>query len=369
VRPSTALVQSVIKKLQEPVSVRTHLTAVGAWWMRHAGVARDTITPNYFKEKLLAIDFIAEGDGFRVRCKDNAKFPTAQIARAGGNLKQFLKQALGSEPRTDRIAGSLWLLPSDVVRKRIALPAAARGNLEEAIGYQIDVETPFRSSDIHYGMRVLSETPTAIGVELHAVLKSALDAMISEVEASGVFVEKVYSCRGADEPEPVLLFSRPAASIAKVRRRVLMQCAIAASALAAVAIGPLASKALEAARLGERAEADMQVAAPVIAAHRKLAEKQSSRGHLASITQGFSDPLQVLVALTQSIPTDTWLTRFAMHDGEIQISGLTPSTSILIDQLARADLFSAPAYAAPTTLDPAYDRERFVLDIRLRPTL
>jgi hypothetical protein len=58
-----------------------------------------------------------------------------------------------------------------------------------------------------------------------------------------------------------------------------------------------------------------------------------------------------------------------MHDGEIQISGLTPSTSSLIDQLARADLFSPPAYAAPTTLDPTYDRERFVLNIRLRPTL
>ena len=113
----------------------------------------------------------------------------------------------------------------------------------------------------------------------------------------------------------------------------------------------------------------MRAAAPIIAAYRKLAEKQSSRGHLASITQSFSDPLQVLVALTQSIPTDTWLTRFAMHDGEIQISGLTPSTSSLIDQLARADLFSPPAYAAPTTLDPTYDRERFVLNIRLRPTL
>lgn len=368
-RPSTALALSVIKKLQEPVSVRTRLTAVGAWWMRHAGIARDTITPNYFKEKLLAIDFIAEGDCFRVRCKDSAGFPTAQIAKAGGNLKQFLNEALGSEPRTDRVTGSLWLLPSDLVQKRIALPTAARGNLEEAIGYQIDVETPFRNSEIHYGVRVLSETPTAIGVEIHAVLKSALDAMISQVEASGVSVEKVYSCRDADESEPVLLLSRPAASIAKVRRRVLMQCAIAASAIVAMAISPLASKALEAARLGERAEADMRAAAPIIAAYRKLAEKQSSRGHLASITQSFSDPLQVLVALTQSIPTDTWLTRFAMHDGEIQISGLTPSTSSLIDQLARADLFSPPAYAAPTTLDPTYDRERFVLNIRLRPTL
>jgi general secretion pathway protein L len=368
-RPSIALAQSVIKKLQEPISVKAGLTAVGAWWMRHAGIARDTVTPNYFKEKLLAIDFVAEGDGFHVRCKDAAGSPKAQIARTGGDLRRFLKEFLGSKPRMDRITGSLWLLPSDFVQKRMALPAAARASLEEAVGYQIDVETPFRSSEIYYGVRVISETPVAIGVELHAVLKSAIDAMIAKIESSGILVEKVYSCSDADDPTPVLLLSRPAASTRKVRRRILMQCAFAASAVVALAIGPLGSKALEAARLGERAEADMREAAPIVAAHRNLAEKQSSRGRLAGITQRFSDPLQVLLALTQSIPTDTWLTRFAMHDGEIQISGLTPSTSILIDQLARAELFSAPAYAAPTTLDPTYDRERFVLDIRLRPSL
>lgn len=371
-RPSTALAQSIIKGLQQPASIRAGLNAVSTWWLRHAALARNSVTPSYFKEKLLAIDFVADGDHFHVRIKDAVRSPVAQIPRTTRDLQGFIKDVLGRDPdllRADRITGALRLLPSDFVRKRIALPMAAKGNLEEAVGYQIDVETPFRGSDVYYSACVLSETPTAIGVEIHVVLRSTLDALISEVEASGIFVERVYSCSSDRGPKPVLLLSRPTPPTIKARRQIILLCAIAASIFAAAVVSPLANKAVEASRLGARAEIEMRVAAPIIAARRKLAAKQDSLDVIAKVAQRFPDPLQVLVALTQSIPSDTWLTRLAMHEGEIQISGLTPSTSVLIDQLARSDLFSPPAYAAPAVVDPNFERERFVLNIRLRPSL
>jgi general secretion pathway protein L len=372
VRSSPALAQSIIKGLQQPVSVRTGLNAVSAWWLRHAAIARDAVTPRYFKERLLAIDFVAEGDHFNVRDKDGAGIPATQIPRTDEDLRGFIKDVLGQDAallRADRITGALRLLPSGLVRKRISLPTAVKGNLEEAVGYQIDVETPFRTSDVYYGARLVAETSTAIGVEIHVVLRSTIDALISEVDASGIFIERVYSCTSDRDPEPVLLLSRPTAPTTKARRQIILLCTIAASIFAAAVLSPLVNKAVDASRLAERAEIDMRLAAPIIAARRKLAAKEDSKQVIAKIAQRFPDPLQILVALTQSIPSDTWLTRLAMREGEIQISGLTPSTSILIDKLARTDLFSPPAYAAPAVLDPSFDRERFVLNIRVRPSL
>jgi len=41
----------------------------------------------------------------------------------------------------------------------------------------------------------------------------------------------------------------------------------------------------------------------------------------------------------------------------------------LIDQLAATGLFYSPSYAAPTVRDSEFDRERFVLSVKLKPSL
>ena len=364
------MAQSIIKTLQQPVTLGAGLKLVWAAWCRHAVIALEAVMPAYFKERLLAIDIVANGRQLRV-ISDTPAGSTLAVSDPD-DLPRSITDILDRQqvlPAVDRVTGALGLLPPSTVRKRIALPAAAKSNLQEAVGYQIDVETPFRGSDVYYGARVLSETPTTISVEVSVAPKTTIDQQISAIEQSGISIEKIYSCQSEDDPEPIVLLARRADAPVGMRRQILLMSLLTVALVALAMIAPLAAKAFEANRLGESAERSIQTAAPVIAAQRKLTAKLDAKATVAKVVQRFPDPLQVLAALTQSIPTDTWLTRFAMRDGEIQISGLTPSTSALIDELARSDMFYPPAYAAPAIRDSQFDRERFVLNMRLRPGL
>jgi general secretion pathway protein L len=363
------MAQSILQALKQPVTLRTGLNAVWAWWSRHAAIALDAATPRVFKERLLCIDVVADGNQLCIGDEGHARTVAASDPEA---LQNSVADTLGEHPawRTaDRVTGRLHLLPPDILRKRIALPIAAKSNLMAAVGYQIDIELPFRGADVYYGIRILAESATSVALEISVALRSRVDMLISAIEVAGLAVGNVYACSSRTESDPILLLPRSPEPPAKSRRQLWAISGLTAALAIAAVTAPLADKALEAERLKVLAERDVQLAAPVIATQRKLSKTLEARAQLARVVQRFPDPVQVLSALTASIPEDTWLTRLAMRDGEIQISGLTPSTSALIDELARTDMFYPPAYAAPAIQDPQFNRERFVLNIRLRPGL
>jgi Tfp pilus assembly protein PilN len=237
------------------------------------------------------------------------------------------------------------------------------------VGYQIDLETPFRVNEVYYGFRLWSETTSTLHVEIAVALRTTIDAIISSAAELGIPVTRVYCGESALDPESIELLSRPTPWPPAVRRRLLFSCGLLAVFIAAMAILPLAFKAHEVAELETRAVASVRAAEPILAEQRQLAAKLKRKAAFASLMQRYPSPLEVLSALTQAIPAETWLTHLAMHSGEIHISGLTPSTSALIDELAATGLFYPPSYGAPTVHDPQFDRERFVLSVRLKPSL
>jgi len=359
----------VLKALQRPVAPMAVFRATWKWWLHHLAVTLNAFAPPYLKERVLRLDLDASGGKLRVATSGSDLILAFARGDAPDSVLRARVEEAFSSCRADRVVGRLGLAQADLLRKRITLPRAARGNLAEAVGYQIEVETPFRESEIYYGFRLLSETTSTLHVEIAVALRSTTDALISAAAQLGIPVTRVYCGAAVSDPESIELLSHPIRWRPPVRRRLLLSSGLLAVLIAAMAVLPLAFKAQQVAELKARAAATFTAAEPILNQQRQLALKLKRRATFTSLMQRYPGPLEVLSALTQAIPVETWLTHLSMHSGEIQISGLTPSTSALIDQLAATGLFYSPSYAAPTVRDSEFDRERFVLSVKLKPSL
>ena len=61
------------------------------------------------------------------------------------------------------------------------------------------------------------------------------------------------------------------------------------------------------------------------------------------------DALQALAAVTDSLPDDTYLTGFALHQRQLTIDGQSAGAAKLIGGLADNPLIRDPAFTAPVT--------------------
>jgi len=79
------------------------------------------------------------------------------------------------------------------------------------------------------------------------------------------------------------------------------------------------------------------------------------------------DVLQVLAAVTDIVPDDSWLTELSLHQGKLGISGQSPAAARLIPALAADPAFRNPAFAAPVTRAPDGHADLFVIRAELAP--
>jgi general secretion pathway protein L len=79
-------------------------------------------------------------------------------------------------------------------------------------------------------------------------------------------------------------------------------------------------------------------------------------------------PLVVLIdKLSQTIPTNTYLTEFSVEDGEVHLVGSTSDAPALIEILEAADTLSEVRFAAPTMRDEGATADRFEIAARIAP--
>ncbi len=79
------------------------------------------------------------------------------------------------------------------------------------------------------------------------------------------------------------------------------------------------------------------------------------------------DVLQILAAVTDIVPDDTWLTDLSLHQGKLGINGQSPAAARLIPALAADPSFRNPAFAAPVTRAPDGHADLFAIRAELAP--
>jgi general secretion pathway protein L len=256
-----------------------------------------------------------------------------------------------------------------VLKKRIVLPVAAQGNLEDVLGFEIDRETPFNRDEVYwtYSLDRQASGPMQLAVDLAFVPRFYIDVALNAARAAGLapIGIEVESGHGASTfiplgartrtqwigaEWPLLPFGAAAAALALLAIATPFGIQQWAFASAEAAIIPLSAPAHEAGALRRAADQRMTTVA-------FLNEQRRQNGSAVAL----------LAAVTRALPDDTYLRALNLRGGKLTITGSSPSAAGLIAILGETPEFRDPSFEAPVVQNADSGLETFTISVALKP--
>jgi general secretion pathway protein L len=264
---------------------------------------------------------------------------------------------------------SIRLTPDRALRTVASLPLAAEKNLSEVLSFELDRQTPFKSSEAYFAHRRIARDPAAkrLSVELTVVPRTVVDELRQIAERIDLKADSVEVEAGPRGPHDLLQgqrLSRPQ----KATRAVFAGLGIAAVLLATAALlVPLQRAHETAASLAQQLAVAKQQADAATRLQRQI-EAQIQDGHaLLTRKQQTATDSAVLYFLTDALGDDTWLTDMQLSGTDVQMTGSAASASDLIARLDQSRHFSNAAFRSPVTQDTKTNREQFSIAATLMP--
>lgn len=279
---------------------------------------------------------------------------------------QFSRALAEADPADRRVA--LVLPAANVLRRRLVLPVAARDNLRQVVGFDLDRQTPFRAEDVHFGVRDLGE-PVGEGrfaAELSATPRAMLDPLLDELAGLGITPDRVDVAQGAALAGVDLLPLQRAPRRIDRQRRLNLALAVAIVVLLIAAMGTwLHNRAAALDAMRTEVDAMQGDAKRVQALRQRLTESAGASGFLAKRKAESPAILPVMQELTARLPDDTWLERFTLNaSGQIGFQGQSPQAARLIDALKGAKTIAEPSFQGTIQADPTSGKERFYMQAK-----
>ncbi|MBV8455242.1 MAG: PilN domain-containing protein [Acetobacteraceae bacterium] len=256
-----------------------------------------------------------------------------------------------------------WLLEREVV-----LPIAAADEMGRVLSYEMDRFTPFRADEVIWTFMLQARDPAqqVVRARLSLVPRVSLDQLLSLLEAAGA-APTLLECNRPDGEIRAIPIARPLT--ARDRRRRFAERALVLGCLAlvvAVIAVPLVRQTL--------ARADVE--ARIAALEPKARQAEILRARIAGALKGADvmtkeqartgNVLEILAALTQILPDDTYLTSLRLKDQTLTIEGQSAAAAKLIPALSNNALFADPAFTGPVTRTE-HGKDLFELRVSVNP--
>jgi len=264
---------------------------------------------------------------------------------------------------------SIRLAPDRALRTVASLPLAAEKNLAEVLTFELDRQTPFKSSEAYFAHRRTARDPAAkrLAVELTVVPRAAVDELRQLAGRIGLVPDSIEVQAGPRGPHDLLQgerLSRPQ----KLTRLAFASLAGVTLVLAAAALLVPLQRAHGTAASLARQLADAKQRADVATRLQKQIESQiQDGGALLSRKRQAATDSAVLYYLTDALGDDTWLTDLQLGGTDVQMTGSAASASDLIARLDQSKHFSNAAFRSPVTQDTRTNREQFSIAATLLP--
>jgi general secretion pathway protein L len=263
------------------------------------------------------------------------------------------------------------LLPAvQVLRRSLSLPLAARDNLHQVVGFEMDRQTPFGVAQVYYAVRELQATAPAgrCQVELVAAARAGVDPLLARLRAQGIAVDAVDVAVADDRLGVNLLPPEQRPRRVHPRRRLNL-------ILAAGVVLLLLLVGLEWRHNREAALAAMQAevaamrgdAAQVASLRQQLQDNAGAAGFLAQRKRDTVGMLELLRDATARLPQGTWLERFSVDNtGQIGMQGQSQQAAKLLDALKDSSVITDAGFQGSIQPDASTGKERFYLTARVK---
>lgn len=316
--------------------------------------------------------------GGRMRMVEAARIaldgdPQAVVAGGRNALAPLARGGDGAAPEV-----VVALAPRAILRKRLTLPAAIEANLHQALAYDLDRHTPFKSDELYFDAAVVDRDPAnnTLQVELAAARRAIIDPMLRHAESFGARVVGV----SVDPPEvtassrlDLLPVDRPERA-SGARWQVVVPALLVIAAILTALVLPVWQKREEAIALNQQSDQARQRAGASDALRTELERRVGEYNFALERKYAFPGTVQALDDITHLLPDDTWLTQLELRsvrgkDGqrELTLRGESANAGKLVSLLEDSKLFTQAAPRSPTTKIQPGPGEIFDVGAQLKP--
>lgn len=264
---------------------------------------------------------------------------------------------------------ALLLSGASALQRTLSLPLAARANLEQVVGFEMDRQTPFQIAQVYYGVRELAVPAPAgrLQVELVAVTRSALDPLLASLRASGIAIDAVDLAEGAGRLGVNLLPSGQRPRHTRPRLRLNLMLALASVLLLFLVLAQwLHNREAALAQMQAEVESMRGDAQQVAALRTQLQDNAGAAGFLAQRKKNTVPMLSLLREATLRLPESAWLERLSVDNtGQIGLQGQATQAAKLLDALKDSPLITHAGFQGSIQPDPTTGKERFYLNAQM----
>ncbi|MET0067244.1 MAG: PilN domain-containing protein [Candidatus Thiodiazotropha sp.] len=246
-----------------------------------------------------------------------------------------------------------------VLTRKVRLPQAARKNLSQVLGYEMDRLSPFESDQVyfHFTPESAPDGPAdwLVG-RLILARKQHLDPWYRLIHRAGISIERV-TLTGSSES---LNLKPQARAGGHTGRRLDLLLGLSVLLMITVYLGGSLWQERQIARDLEQV---MQQARKDAGRSRQLQDRvKQRRDAVAMVTRQRAEyrPLSdIMLELTRLIPDDSWFRQVNLNADQVSVSGESDQASELIGLLERSPLFESVRFKAPVVRNRKSGKENF----------
>ncbi|HEY3912673.1 MAG TPA: PilN domain-containing protein [Stellaceae bacterium] len=339
-----------------------------SWWF---GQLADLLPPSLRRSDPTAADATVVTP---LIVQDGSVAEVAVGLRRGGKETLLGRFAVGAAalPELPRSSGQpvvLRLGEAEVLGKTLNLPLAAARELDQALAFEMDRETPFKAEELYWNHRVAAADRQSgrLSVRLLLIPKARLGPLLSFLRQTGLSPVRAEIAEGPDAGcwLPLDGDGRPAHRGAS---RLIKPAAVCCAALALAAILiPFVRQSMTMAALDRELAVGRSAAEEAAGLRREIRRLSGSADLVQKERDTVGQPLAVLAAATRVMPDDSYATEMELRQRKLTLSGRSAAAARLIGAFAANREFRNPAFAAPVTRIEALHQEIFTIIAEVAP--
>ena len=295
----------------------------------------------------------------------------AILERDSSAIAQY-KNLLASDERLSKAKIILRLTGQDVIQKELALPIAAKENLHQVVGYELDRYTPFKADQVYFVVKRLPKhlnEADQIKVLLILTTRETLNTLYADVKAMGILpmiADYEGIANDVEHGDDIynLLPDRLRPKVEKIPRIIHSSLiGLVFLLLGAVIVMPVWFEYQAVNALTEKVQKVEKEAKKIKALQLETAALIEETQQLLNEKNATPSVILMLNTLSKLMKDDTWLAYLQYADGQLQIQGESPAASTLIAVLEDSDVFSNAVFVSPVTQDSLSKQEHFQVTV------
>jgi len=310
-------------------------------------------------------------DEFQILNNNNQELLHVEQAITANNSEQLKNLFKEEAAKKGDLALDIHISESEVLTRRISLPASTEENLYEVIQYEMDRYTPFSKEDVYCDYRIEDRVKEKelIKVLLIVIRKVVLNPVVDAIEDSGIRLQTidVIDSQNPDRSLHNVKLLRSYVDIDKNKKSSIKWLAAATAALLLLTgLTPLVMNYAHISKLSSELAGLEKTVQKVKQLQTEYKKMQSQVDYLVNIKEKNPSIIELLSLLTQVIPDHTYVQRLSLEGGLLSIQGLSASASELIPIIDKSGMFDDIRFAAPVTQSGADGLERYSITAQIK---